>query len=350
MITGSPMSSTTASASSSERAVPDRGTSRPISTIASLNSARSSAVAIASALAPIISGRAGHADQAPLEQLHGDVQAGLAAERRQHGVGPLAFDDRRQHLPRERLDVGGIGEVGIGHDRRRVRVGEDDAVALLLQHPARLGAGVVELAGLPDHDRAGADDQDRVEVVAPGHQRAPFAGHHLGELVEQVVGVVRAGVGLGVVLHAVGQLPRHLQALAHAVVQVDVGHRGPIAERAGVDGEVVVLARDLDPATGEVLHRVVAPVVAERHLHRVGTDRPRQQLVAEADPEDGHLPEQGGDRLDLRASHIAGSPGPLLRKTPSGASARMSAAEVAAGTTSTVPSRARWRPMLRFIP
>ena len=56
MITGSPMPSTIASASSSERAVPDLGTSRPISIIASLNSARSSAVAMASALAPIISG------------------------------------------------------------------------------------------------------------------------------------------------------------------------------------------------------------------------------------------------------------------------------------------------------
>ncbi len=56
MITGSPMPSTIASASSSEWAVPDRGTSRPISIIACLNRARSSAVAIASALAPIISG------------------------------------------------------------------------------------------------------------------------------------------------------------------------------------------------------------------------------------------------------------------------------------------------------
>ncbi len=118
--------------------------------------------------------RTGHSDQAPLEQFHGDVQAGLPAEGRQHRVGALALDDRRQHLPGERLDVRGIGEIGIGHDRRRVRVGENDAVTLFLQHPARLGAGVVELAGLPDHDRARTDDQDRVDVVAPRHQRAPF--------------------------------------------------------------------------------------------------------------------------------------------------------------------------------
>ena len=56
MITGSPMSSTTARASSIVWAMPERGTSRPMPTIASLNRSRSSAVAMASALAPIISG------------------------------------------------------------------------------------------------------------------------------------------------------------------------------------------------------------------------------------------------------------------------------------------------------
>ena len=118
-------------------------------------------------------GRARHADQAPFEELHGDVQAGLAAERRQDGVGTLTVDDRRDDLPRERLDVRRVGEVGVGHDRRRVRVGEDDPIALLAQHAAGLGAGVVELAGLADDDRAGSDDQDRVDVGALGHQRLP---------------------------------------------------------------------------------------------------------------------------------------------------------------------------------
>jgi hypothetical protein len=43
---------------------------------------------------------------------------------------------------------------------RRVAVDQDDAVALLAQRLAGLGAGVVELAGLADDDRAGADDED----------------------------------------------------------------------------------------------------------------------------------------------------------------------------------------------
>ena len=49
-------------ASSRVWATPDAGTSRPISTMAALNRSRSSAVAMASALAPIISGVPGRAD------------------------------------------------------------------------------------------------------------------------------------------------------------------------------------------------------------------------------------------------------------------------------------------------
>ena len=56
MMTGRPIRSTTAIASSSVWAMPLTGTARPISIIACLNLSRSSAVAIASALAPIISG------------------------------------------------------------------------------------------------------------------------------------------------------------------------------------------------------------------------------------------------------------------------------------------------------
>ena len=98
------------------------------------------------------------------------VERGLTAEGGEHGVGALAGDDRLDDLGRDRLDVGRVGELGVGHDRRRVAVDEDDADALLAQHPAGLGAGVVELAGLADDDRAGADDEDAADVVALGHQ------------------------------------------------------------------------------------------------------------------------------------------------------------------------------------
>ena len=105
-----------------------------------------------------------------LVQLDRDVEGGLPAQRRQDRVRPFDRDDLLDVLRGERLDVGRVGELGVGHDRRRVGVDQADPQPLGAQDPAGLGAGVVELAGLPDHDRAGADDQDVLDVGAPRHQ------------------------------------------------------------------------------------------------------------------------------------------------------------------------------------
>ena len=96
---------------------------------------------------------------------------------------------------RDRLDVGRVGEVGVGHDRRRVGVHEDDAHTLLAQHAARLRARVVELARLADDDRARPDDEDALDVVALWHLLGVLLGEvrddEVAEAVEQIVGVVR---------------------------------------------------------------------------------------------------------------------------------------------------------------
>ncbi len=115
-------------------------------------------------------------EHAGLLQLHRQVETGLATEGRQHGIGSFFFDDLLEDLQIERLDIGGVGETRIGHDRRRVRVREDDSIALFLQDSACLGTGVVELTGLTDHDRAGADDEDRFDIGALRHLRPPFPG------------------------------------------------------------------------------------------------------------------------------------------------------------------------------
>ena len=60
---------------------------------------------------------------------------------------------------------------GIGHDRGRIGVDQHDLVAQPAQGLAGLRAGVVELAGLTDHDRPGADDHHLLNVVAFGHNR-----------------------------------------------------------------------------------------------------------------------------------------------------------------------------------
>ncbi len=77
-------------------------------------------------------------------------------------------DDLFDDFPGDRLDVSAVGGFRVGHDRRRVRVHQDDGVALLAERFARLGAGVIELAGLPDDDGAGTDEQNFLEIGALG--------------------------------------------------------------------------------------------------------------------------------------------------------------------------------------
>ena len=73
---------------------------------------------------------------------------------REQGVRALPLDDRGERLDGQRLNVGPMGQLRIGHDRRRIGVDEDDRVSLLLECLARLGAGIVELTGLSDDDRS----------------------------------------------------------------------------------------------------------------------------------------------------------------------------------------------------
>ena len=94
------------------------------------------------------------------------VEAGLPAERGQQAVGPLLRDDPLEHVDRERFYVCHVRDAGVGHDRRGVRVHEDRLDALLAKRPARLRPGVVELGGLADDDRTGADDQDSHRWIA----------------------------------------------------------------------------------------------------------------------------------------------------------------------------------------
>ena len=84
--------------------------------------------------------------------------------------GRSRLDDLGDDLRRDRLDVGRIRQLRIGHDRRRIGIDEDDPIALGLQSLAGLGARIVELAGLADDDRSGADDEDGFDIRALGHE------------------------------------------------------------------------------------------------------------------------------------------------------------------------------------
>ncbi len=269
------------------------------------------------ALADGIDLRADELDAVLLEDarvVQGDrrVQRGLAAQRRQHRIGPLLDDDRLDDLGRDRLDVRRVGEVGVGHDRGRIGVHEDDPHALGTQHPAGLRARVVELGRLSDDDRTGSDDEDAVDVVALGHQCSLDSlsrrDDHVAEPVEEVVRVVRAGRRFGVVLHAERGDVEAVEALDDVVVEVDVAHLDPPEALArvahpidgGVDREAVVVRGDLDAARGPVEHGLVDAPVTEGQLVGAESERAAEQLVAEADSEVGHVVAQhGAQQVDV---------------------------------------------------
>ena len=112
--------------------------------------------------------------------LHRQVQGGLASHGGEQGVGLLPGDDPLQDIHFEGFHVGGVGQGGVGHDRGRVAVHQDHPQALFPQGLHRLGAGIVELAGLADHDGPAADDQYALQVLPSGHEATPsrcFSGH-----------------------------------------------------------------------------------------------------------------------------------------------------------------------------
>ncbi len=109
-------------------------------------------------------------EDAGLVEGHRKVERRLAADGRQERVRLLLRDDRGNGVAVERLDVGRVREFRVRHDRRRIRVHEDDAVALTAEHPAGLRAGIVELAALADHDGPGPEDEDRLDVGALRHR------------------------------------------------------------------------------------------------------------------------------------------------------------------------------------
>ena len=118
---------------------------------------------------------------AHLFQRQRGVQTCLTAHGRQQRVGALFFDDLGNNFGGDRLDIGGVGQTGVGHNCRRVRVHEDHAVALFSQRLTGLGTGVVEFTRLTDNNRTSTDNHDRGDVSSFGHGGPLFfAGSRMG--------------------------------------------------------------------------------------------------------------------------------------------------------------------------
>ncbi|AGH47863.1 putative thioesterase [Sphingomonas sp. MM-1] len=99
--------------------------------------------------------------------------------------------------------------------------------------------------------------------------------------------VLRAGAGFGMILYAERGRVGKLQSGERAVEQRDM--RGPRVrrQRLRIHREAVVHAGDLDPAVVRTLDRMVRAAMALVHLVGRGADGEAEELVAEADAEDG---------------------------------------------------------------
>src|SRR5690606_6714928 len=138
----------------------------------------------------------------------------------------------------------------------------------------------------------------RLGICASGSLSAG-AFHHRDEPVEQVTDVARPRTRFRMALATERRLVPAGKALDRAVEQGAVGDAQAGRQAGGGNGETVVLAGDRHAAVALVTHRVVRSVVAELHLLGARATGEREDLVAEADAEDGNraLDEAGG-RLD----------------------------------------------------
>jgi hypothetical protein len=163
---------------------------------------------------------------AHLLERQGAIERGLSPHGGQECVGALLLDDFCDDLRSDRLHIGGVGQIRVGHDRGRIGIDQHDPVALFTEGLAGLGSRIVELAGLADDDRTGADDEDRGDVGTFGHpgSGSGFEGHQ--------------GSALNSGRHTIKRLRVRREALIEAVVRVDADVGPPACEL-----HICVLAR-----------------------------------------------------------------------------------------------------------
>src|SRR6185437_7828694 len=113
--------------------------------------------------------------------------------------------------------------------------------------------------------------------------RALLRAHQIGEALEKIMRVARAGRGFGMVLHRENRLALELDAAVGAVEQRDVGLRRAFWQGFLVDGKAVVHRGDFHLAGGLVLDRMIGAVMALMHLHGFGADREAEHLMAQTD-------------------------------------------------------------------
>ena len=135
-----------------------------------------------------------------------------------------------------------------------------------------------------------------VHLLAGG---AVAGRHHVNEAIEEIPGVMGTGAGFGVVLDGENRFRGVTKALERTIVEIDVRWLGPDGgEAVCVNCEAMVLAGDLNFAGVEILHGLIAATMAELEFVRLSSQRQAQQLMSQANAEDGQLTAQLFERID----------------------------------------------------
>src|SRR6185437_3525935 len=138
--------------------------------------------------------------------------------------------------------------------------------------------------------------------------------HHLPEVAEQVVRIVRAGRRLRVILHGEQRQRLVPQPFQRLVVQVNVRQFLLVdVDRIWIDGKVVIVRGDLYLARGVIAHRMVAAMMAKLQFVSAPAQSQPAKLVPQADAENRHSSHHLANRLD-RIIHRLGISGSVRQE------------------------------------
>src|SRR5689334_20112028 len=102
---------------------------------------------------------------------------------------------------------------------------------------------------------------------------------------------MRAGSRFRMILDAEDTQTHMAQTFNRVVIEIDVGdfRAGQIAIRR--DREPMIMAADFHHTGQQILDRLVAAAMSEAHLFSLATEREADDLMSEADAENGQLAE-----------------------------------------------------------
>jgi hypothetical protein len=252
-------------------------------------------------------------------ELNTNLESGLSTEGNIDSIGALVLNDLSDEISVDRKEVNLVGQALGGLDSGNVGVDEDSVDALLLQSLDSLTTRVIEFTSLTNAETTTAENQDLADRDAgvealvllngtTGEEDRSLeelrllsaVGHGVDEDIEEELGIARTGSALGVELHTEVRLLSVVDTLVAAVVGIDEELLPAVGKAVRVDGETVVLGSDVTLASDHAGARNVVTTVTELHLLGGGTSSTGEELVSQADTEDGDLVllEDRGDVLD----------------------------------------------------